>query len=100
MLDDLHAAGYRAVVTNAVGPSASVPLADAGFAVQGRLHLLAHDLSGLEPRSGVTRRESRADRAAVLATDAAAFDDFWRFDAVALREAGRATPRSHIRVAE
>jgi len=99
MLDDLYDAGYRAVVTNAVGPAASLPLADAGFAVQGRLHLLAHDLSGLDARSGRTRRESRADRPAVLATDAAAFDEFWRFDDIALREAGRATPSAQMRVA-
>jgi ribosomal protein S18 acetylase RimI-like enzyme len=35
----------------------------------------------------------------MLAADAAAFDEFWRFDALSLQEAARATPRSHTRVA-
>jgi ribosomal protein S18 acetylase RimI-like enzyme len=63
------------------------------------LHLLAHDLGDLAPRTGLTRRANRTDRGTLLATDAAAFDEFWRFDALALREAARATPRSHLRVA-
>src|SRR5262249_13551980 len=63
------------------------------------LHLLTHDLDALPRASGRTRRASRADRPALLAADAAAFDDFWHFDDVALEEAVRATPRSHIRVA-
>jgi ribosomal-protein-alanine N-acetyltransferase len=86
-------------VTNALGPGASLPLVDVGFAVRGRLHLLVHDLSHLAPATGRTRRATRADRAALLAADAAAFDDFWHFDALALREAMRATPRVHTRVA-
>jgi ribosomal protein S18 acetylase RimI-like enzyme len=99
LLERLQRAGYREVVTNALGPSASLPFVDAGFAVRGRLHLLTHDLEALPPASGRTRRATRADRPAVLAADAAAFDDFWHFDAVALQEAVRATPRSQIRIA-
>jgi ribosomal protein S18 acetylase RimI-like enzyme len=99
LLERLQEAGYREVVTNALGPMTSLPLVDVGFAVRGRLHLLAHDLETLPPKSGETRRGHRIDRDALLAADAAAFDDFWRFDALALREASRATPRSHVRVA-
>jgi ribosomal protein S18 acetylase RimI-like enzyme len=99
LLEQLQDAGYREVVTNALGPVASLPLVDVGFAVKGRLHLLAHDLENLPAQSGQTRRATRADRAELLATDAAAFEEFWRFDALALREAARATPRSHLRVA-
>jgi ribosomal protein S18 acetylase RimI-like enzyme len=99
LLERLHAAGYREVVTNALGPGASLPLVDVGFAVRGRLHLLVHDLEHLPKETGLTRRTTRSDRGALLAADAAAFDEFWRFDALALREAARATPRSHIRVA-
>lgn len=99
LLERLHAAGYREVVTNAVGPGTSLPLVDVGFAVRGRLHLLSHDLEHLPRESGITRRSGRGDRAAILAADAAAFEEFWRFDALALREAARATPRSHVRVA-
>jgi len=99
LLERLQRAGYREVVTNALGPSASVPLVDAGFAVRGRLHLLSHDLDLLPPESGNTRRATRDDRPAVLAADGAAFDEFWHFDALGLHEAARATPRSHVRVA-
>jgi ribosomal protein S18 acetylase RimI-like enzyme len=98
LLDRLQEAGYREVVTNALGPGTSLPLVDVGFSVRGRLHLLAHDLEHLPAPSGRTRRTTRSDRAALLAADAAAFDEFWRFDSLALREAARATPRSHIRV--
>jgi ribosomal protein S18 acetylase RimI-like enzyme len=98
LLARLHDNGYREVVTNALAPGASLPLVDAGFAVRGRLHLLKHDLTDVPQPSGRTRRATRADRDAVLAVDAAAFDDFWRFDAVALREAIHATPRAHLRV--
>ncbi len=87
------------MVTNALGPGASLPLVDFGFAVRGRLHLLVHDLTNLPDQTGRTRRAARGDRPALLAADAAAFEEFWRFDAVALREAGRATPRAHTRVA-
>jgi ribosomal protein S18 acetylase RimI-like enzyme len=99
LLGLLREAGYREVVTNAVGPATVGPLVDAGFCVRGHLHLLVHDLVDLPRASGLTRRVARNDRAAILEADAAAFDEFWRFDALALREAGRATPRSHLRVA-
>jgi ribosomal protein S18 acetylase RimI-like enzyme len=99
LLDRLRHDGYREVITNALGPGASVALVDAGFAVRGRLHLLQHALDDIPPRSNRTRRAARGDRAAIVATDAAAFDDFWRFDDLAIREAARATPRAHMRVA-
>ena len=99
LLDRLQEAGYREVITNALGPLASMPLVDVGFAVRGRLHLLVHDLDGVPPASGLTRRATRRDRPSLLAADAAAFDDFWRFDALAFKEAMRATPRAQVRVA-
>ncbi len=99
LLERLREAGYREVVTNALGPDTSLPLVDVGFAVKGRLHLLAHDLASVPSQSGRTRRATRADRDALLAADAAAFDEFWRFDALGLREAIRATRRPHLRVA-
>ena len=99
LLERLQQDGYREVVTNALGPGASLPLVDVGFAVRGRLHLLVHDLAHLPAPTRRTRRATRADRPSLLAADAAAFDEFWRFDALALREAARATPRAHTRVA-
>ncbi|HWS46775.1 MAG TPA: GNAT family N-acetyltransferase [Acidimicrobiia bacterium] len=99
LLERLHDAGYRQVVTNALAPGATLPLVDAGFAVRGRLHLLAHDLDALPPATRRTRRARRADRAAILDVDTAAFDEFWRFDGIALTESTRATPRAHLRAA-
>lgn len=99
LLDRLRSDGYREVVTNALAPGASLPFVDIGFAVRGRLHMLVHDLAELAPPSGRTRKAARRDRDTILAVDAAAFDDFWQFDAIALREATRATPRTHVRVA-
>lgn len=104
VLTRLSDAGYREVVTNALAPGASLPLIDAGFAVRGRLHLLSYDLTEPEfteiPRGPHrTRRANRAHRREILAVDAAAFDEFWRFDSAALREAMHATPRAHLRVA-
>jgi ribosomal protein S18 acetylase RimI-like enzyme len=94
----MRAEGYREVVTNALAPAASAAFVDAGFVVRGRLRVLVHDLAGLPPASHRTRRARRVDREAMLDTDAAAFDEFWRLDDHALREAARATPSSHLRV--
>jgi len=102
LLDQLRAAGYREVITNALAPGPSLPLVDSGFEIRGRLHLLAHDLTAAGPTpAGPTRRTRRcapADRAAVLEVDAAAFDEFWRLDELGLDQAARATPRSQLRV--
>jgi GNAT superfamily N-acetyltransferase len=100
LLQHLRESGYREVVTNALAPGVSLPFVDQGFSVRGRLHLLVHDLTHIPPGSGTTRRARRADRDRILSVDAAGFDEFWRFDDVALKEAVRATPRRHLRVAE
>jgi ribosomal protein S18 acetylase RimI-like enzyme len=100
LVDELRASGYRAALTNALAPGASLPFVDCGFEVRGRLHLLSLDFAGLSLPASTrrTRRATAADRPAVLAADAAAFDDFWTLDAVGLEQAARATPRSHLRV--
>ncbi|HYL53929.1 MAG TPA: GNAT family N-acetyltransferase [Acidimicrobiia bacterium] len=99
LLDRLRDDGYRQVLTNAVGPATSAWLVEHGFAVQGRLHLLEHALDQLSRPSRRTRKATRADRDAIVEVDAASFDEFWRFDELALREAMRATPHAHTRVA-
>ncbi len=99
LLHRMRDAGYREVLTNAVGPGTSLWLVDSGFAVRGRLHLLEHDLHDLPKPTRRTRRATRADRDAIVDVDTASFDEFWRFDELALREATRATPRARTRVA-
>jgi GNAT superfamily N-acetyltransferase len=98
LLERVRAAGYREVVTNALAPAATLPLVDAGFAVRGRLRVLAHDLQHLPVESGRTRRARRRERDVLLATDQAAFDEFWAFDRDGLRQAARATPSSQFRI--
>jgi len=98
LLDQLRAAGYREVITNALAPGASLPLVDSGFDIRGRLHLLSHDFESLSGPTRQTRRAGSGDRPAALAVDAAAFDDFWQLGDDGLQQAARATPRSHLRV--
>src|SRR5262249_48661312 len=45
LLSELRTAGYRAVLTNALAPGASLPFVDCGFEVRARLHLLALDFT-------------------------------------------------------
>ena len=98
LLERVRAAGYREVVTNALAPAATLPLVDAGFAVRGRLRVLVHDLQQLPAENGRTRRAGRRDRDMMLATDQAAFDEFWAFDRDGLRQAARATPSAQFRI--
>lgn len=105
--------GRRLAVTGALAPSEQDGFLAAGFGTREHLHLLVHDLTDLRAlaerstqRSAQRavrprlRRARRGDRPAVLAVDAAAFDDFWRLDDPGLDEAQAATPVSRLRVAE
>jgi ribosomal protein S18 acetylase RimI-like enzyme len=100
LLDRLRRAGYREVLTNAVGPATSIELVDGGFVVRGRLHLLEHALETVDRPSRRTRRAGRVDREQIVDVDAAAFEEFWHFDELALAEAMRATPHRQTRVTE
>jgi [ribosomal protein S18]-alanine N-acetyltransferase len=97
----LRGAGYGEVVTNALTPVDSLPFVDAGFTVRERLHLLSHDLSGLEVPTRSSRRARHADRDVVLRLDARAFAPSWRLAGHGgLTDALRATPVARFRVAE
>ncbi len=102
--------GYTEVVTSALAPPEQRPFLAAGFVVREELHLLAHDLGGLDDvvatgRSGDAagldlRRGRRGDRAVAVGIDGLAFDEFWRFDELGLVDAMAATPSSRFRMAE
>lgn len=96
----LRRAGYRRVVTSALAPGETLPFVDAGFAVRERLHLLEHDMAGIDRPDRTTRRGRGRDRAAVLEIDRRAFDAFWHIDDEGLDHALRATPQSRFRVGE
>jgi ribosomal protein S18 acetylase RimI-like enzyme len=94
--------GFRRVVTGALSPLEQTGFLAAGFGVEERLHLLAHDLALLpdpRPADARLRRARRRDRGAVLGVDHAAFPPFWRLDEPGLEEAVGATPRARFRVA-
>ena len=102
-LGRLAGEGYAGVVTSALAPPEQAGFIDAGFGVEQRLHLLAHDLSVLpEPPcpAGVRLRRTRhRDMGAVVAIDRSAFDEFLTMDADALKDATEATPRARFRLA-
>jgi ribosomal protein S18 acetylase RimI-like enzyme len=98
-LEDLREQGRVRVVTSALTPADALPFVDAGFTVHERLHLLAHNMTGVTRPAYPTRRARVTDHPAVLALDNLAFDEFWRLDALGLDDAIRATPVARFRVA-
>ena len=95
----LHADGYRRIVTAALTVEEQDAFLASGFSPLRSLTLLRRSLSHPVPRSDVRiRRWRRRRHDDVLRVDAAAFDDFWRFDEAALREALDATPHRMLRV--
>lgn len=97
-LDHLAAEGYHRVVTAALEPREQAVFADQGFSLLRSLTLLRLELDDALPQPGHRLRRVRSRRATeLLAIDHAAFDEFWRFDATALREAIQATPHHLLR---
>ena len=91
--------GYEQAITVALSPAEQEPFRDAGFALQERLHLLAHNLSVVPPRTGPKpRRSRREDWPAIEQTDASSFSEFWRLGRRGLRQAMTATPVRRMRV--
>ena len=99
--EGLRQLGYRQAVTSAMAEPEQAPFLAAGFGVRERLHLLSHALDDVPaaPRRVLLRRPRRAERPGILAVDAAAFGDRWRFDGTALADAIGATPFSRQRIA-
>jgi ribosomal protein S18 acetylase RimI-like enzyme len=98
--DVLVRRGYVEAVTGALADSERPGFAAAGFEVREHLHLLTHQLDRVPPAPDASlRRGWRPDRRAALEVDAAAFDPFWRLDALGLAEALQATPVTRFRLA-
>lgn len=97
-IDHLRAEGYRRIVTAALDPRERAIFEDQGFSLLRSLTLMRLELDELPPRPDHRLRRVRGRRAAeVLHVDHAAFDEFWRFDETALREAIEATPQRLLR---
>lgn len=91
--------GFHEVLTAALTESEQVFFRAAGFAVHERLHLLHHDLRGIDadgPTRGDLRRIRRWHHRALLEVDARAFDPFWKLDRANLDEAIQATPSTRL----
>ena len=100
-LETLAAQGFRRVMTAALSPLEQAGFLGAGFSVAEDLRLLALDLRAApEVPAGPRLVAARGwRRRQILAVDGAAFSEFWRFDALALDDALRATPESWFRAA-
>ncbi len=99
-LDELRRRGVVRAITPALNQFDAQPFFDAGFVLHEHLHLLARRLTRSEPAPTRALRFGRPwHLGKVLSVDAAAFEPFWQFDRVSLREARQATPKSRFRVA-
>ncbi len=101
--------GIPRAVTPALSLRDAQPFLTAGFTIHEQLHLLGLDLrfgpnhrshrfSPPLPEGYELRPGRRWHEAPVIEVDGMAFEPFWRFDAEALREARRATPRHRYRI--
>lgn len=99
--------GYHLIRTGALAPDASATFERAGFhSVQHLALLRLDDPSILRrirkfPRPPVAVRTLRSQRSLLTAAriDASAFDPDWNLDVAGIRDACRATPAHHIRLA-
>jgi len=96
---DARQLGFSSAYTAALTPSQAEPFQAAGFTLYEELHLLRRELTGdVTVDRAMTRRARKADWDDILHLDGLAFEDFWRFDRVALGDAIRATPRHRFHV--
>lgn len=94
--------GFATAITAALAPAEQAAFLAVGFTVHERLHLLTRrvdDLPHGRSPGATLRRGRRADRAAILAVDGAAFPAFWHLDGPGLDDALGATPSARLRVA-
>lgn len=96
--DTLRGLGLSAVLSPPLPTSARTPWEEAGFELCADLSLMRLRLERIPPPSHIVLDGGPGDIREALRIDAAAFDEFWRFDRNALEEAMAATPRSILHV--
>ena len=95
----LQEQGYHRAVTAALAPAEQAAFTSAGFQSLQDLVLMKRVLDSTTSRpQHKLRRHRRRKFDDILAIDAAAFDSFWRFDLIGLREAIDATPHRLLRI--
>ena len=87
-----------AVLSPPLPRSARIPWEEAGFDLCADLTLMRRPLDRIPPPSHLVRTGESSEIAEALRIDAAAFDEFWRFDRSALDEAMAATTSSVLHV--
>lgn len=98
-LHHLSARGYQRVITAALLPSEAKGFVGEGFEPLRQLVLLRRLLDTPIPRVETRlRRWRRRTYDPILEVDHLAFEEFWRFDIVALKDALAATPHRTLRV--
>jgi ribosomal protein S18 acetylase RimI-like enzyme len=90
--------GVDAVLSPPLPASAQTAWKEAGFAVCCDLTLMRRSLDRVPPPGHLVMTGSESDIPETLRIDAAAFEEFWRFDRWALDEAMEATASSIIHV--
>ncbi|MGI9621862.1 MAG: GNAT family N-acetyltransferase [Acidimicrobiales bacterium] len=99
IIERLRKRGFERVITAALTASEQTAFLDCGFSRMRDLALLKRRLDTPPPRAEMRLRRWRRRRYDdILRVDSAAFDEFWRFDHTALREAMHATPHRLLRV--
>jgi ribosomal protein S18 acetylase RimI-like enzyme len=95
----LHAQGVARILTAALTPEEATGFEAAGFVVDRTLALLQRPIDEPIPAPAVPlKRWRRRSLAPILEIDNAAFDEFWAFDEVAMRDAMSATPHRVLKV--
>jgi ribosomal protein S18 acetylase RimI-like enzyme len=96
--DALSGAGAAGVLSPPLPRSAQRTWRAAEFESHASLKLMRRRLAPLPPPEHIVMEGTTSDRPEILRIDAAAFDEFWRFDATALAESIGATPRAVVQI--
>lgn len=97
-VDALIELGTTAVLSPPLPRSAQTAWSEAGFDLCADLTLMRRSLDRIPPPGHLVLTGGDEDIPEALRIDAAAFDEFWRFDRWALTEAMEATPTSVLHV--
>lgn len=97
-VDTLIGLGTSAVLSPPLPRSARIAWEEAGFDLWADLTLMRRCLDRIPPPGHLVLKGSEDDIPEALRIDAAAFDEFWRFDKWALTEAMQATEESMLHV--
>ena len=94
----LEEMGAGGVLSPPLARAAQQLWGEAGFSFHARLRLLRRELDEVSSPDHLVALGTTSDLREMLRIDAAAFDDFWQFDARAMNEALTSTPDAAIHI--